>query len=126
MTGAHPIRTFHEGCDAGELRYQRCTACGRVQPYPRVHCLQCKSDALEWLLSRRFGTLASFTVVHRAARPRDQARAPYVLALVDLGEGFRMMMNVEHTERPLAIGATIAVDFVDGDDGHRVVHGRVR
>jgi len=123
MNAAHPLQVFRDGCAIGELRYQRCRSCGRVQTYPRATCERCRRTTLEWLTSQRSGTLATWTTVHRAANPRFQARAPYTLALVDMAEGFRLMMNVD-ADIPLTIGAAIAVDFVD-DDGTMRVHGRV-
>ncbi|HXA90989.1 MAG TPA: zinc ribbon domain-containing protein, partial [Mycobacterium sp.] len=32
---------FWQGCRSGELRYQRCAACGRSNFPPTEHCRQC-------------------------------------------------------------------------------------
>lgn len=122
---AHPMQVFRDACDAGTLLYQRCGACHQVQMYPRTHCSRCHRDALDWSISKRSGTLASFTVVHRAALARFQLRTPFLLALVDVDEGFRLMMNLEvSAESALAIGDAIAIGFVAGHDGHSIVVGR--
>lgn len=85
---------FWEGCRRGELLYQRCRACGHAQFYPRSLCAACSATDLEWLPSSKRGTIHSFTVVQRAPTEAFKADVPYVLALVDLEEGFRMMLNV--------------------------------
>lgn len=54
--------------------------------------------------------IASFTVVRRAVSPAYQA--PYVVALIDLAEGPRMMSAIVDAEpEQLAVGVTVAVDF---------------
>lgn len=121
-TSGDPVRVFTDGCDAGDLLYQRCEACARVQTYPRTHCAACHGTALGWHRSERRGRLVSFTTVHRAANPAFQDRVPYALALVDVDEGFRLMMNVDHV-RPLAIGDAVEITFARDGDGPARVRG---
>jgi len=110
-------RPFWEGCTLGELRYQACADCGRVQPIPRSCCQHCQSSALQWRASAGRGRILSHTTVHRAPTPAFRELAPYVIALVDLDEGFRLMVNLAGGEQPgLAIGAPVRIGFctVDG------------
>lgn len=105
-------RPFWEACARGELRYQFCTACRRAQFYPRGRCAGCQGSALEWRRSKCEGTIYSHTTVHRAPTPAFKAMAPYVIALVDLDEGFRMMMNVLDCEpAKVAVGSRVRVVF---------------
>lgn len=109
---------FWEGCRRGELLYQACGDCGRRQFYPRARCSICHSDRLDWARSGGLGTIHSFTIVHRAPSPAFRADVPYVIALVDLDEGFRMMMNVRRCPpEAVAIGMRVAVFFekTEGD-----------
>lgn len=101
---------YWEGCKAGELKLQRCTACGKHQFYPRTLCSHCSAATLEWIGACGAGTVASFTVVRRGIS--DAYPAPYIVALVDLAEGPRMMSNIVDAEpEQVFVGATVAVDF---------------
>ena len=98
---------FWQGCAEGQLRYQRCSACGAAQFYPRPFCLRCGS-APSWAVSGGLGTVYAATRVSRAPAPDFAALAPYDILLVDLDEGFRMMA---HGASGLAIGERVRVGF---------------
>jgi uncharacterized OB-fold protein len=85
---------FWNACNRDELLYQCCVSCGHVQFYPRPFCTQCHSNALESRASKGRGAVYSFTVVHRSANRAFDDDVPFVLALVDLDEGFRVMTNI--------------------------------
>lgn len=78
----------------GELLLQSCTTCGHLQHYPRIVCAKCWSESLEWVPAAGQGTIWTFTVVHRPGHPGWEADAPYVIALVELDEGPRLMTNI--------------------------------
>jgi uncharacterized OB-fold protein len=101
---------YWEGCKAGELRLQRCTDCNRHQFYPRTVCSHCNSRQLDWVVAGGGGQVASFTVVRRAIS--KAYTAPYVVALVDLDEGVRMMSNVVGVDPEMVtVGDRVTVDF---------------
>jgi uncharacterized protein len=103
---------FWEGCAKGELRIQRCIACGHRQFPPGSVCTACFKDSLEWLAASGRGTVASYTVVYWSPNPAYAADAPYVLALIALEEGPRMLTNiVGASPDSVRIGATVAVSF---------------
>lgn len=105
---------FWDGCARGELRYQRCRDCGAVQPLPRGLCERCHGKALDWRVASGHGRILSYTIVHRAPTPAWRDDVPYVIALIDLDEGFRLMVNLAGGEQPgLAIGAAVGIDFVN-------------
>lgn len=109
-------RPFWEACARGELLYQRCASCGRAQFYPRAHCAACQAKGLEWRRSAGLGSVYSHTTVHRAPTPAFKPMVPYVIALVDLDEGFRMMMNVlDCAPSKVAIGTRVRVVFRESD-----------
>ena len=90
---------------------QRCQSCGHVLFYPRTHCDACQSDQLAWENASGAGTIASYTVVRRGVSADFEA--PYVIALIDLAEGPRMMSQVVDTgPDALAVGLSVRVDFV--------------
>jgi uncharacterized OB-fold protein len=95
----------------GRLVVQRCTSCGNHQLYARAHCLRCRST-VEWVEASGRGTIYSFTVIRQNfARPfRDQL--PYIVAIVDLDEGARLMTNIVGSEpADVRIGAPVRVRF---------------
>jgi uncharacterized OB-fold protein len=103
---------YWERTKAGELAVQRCSSCGEFVFYPRAMCPHCHSADLTWQVSAGHGTVYSYTVSRRAASPEFEAMVPYVVALIDLDEGFRMMSNIVGTD---ALGARcgdrVQVDF---------------
>jgi uncharacterized OB-fold protein len=86
-------RPFFEAAARGELRYQRCPACGHVQFYPRPVCTACGADP-EWATASGRGTVHTFTVVRQNFMPPFKDELPYVVAMIALEEGVRMMGNV--------------------------------
>ena len=117
-------RSFWEGCSEGELRYQTCEACGVVQIAPRSVCSHCQSALLAWKRSSAVGTVLSFTTVHRAPTEAFRAMAPYTIVMVDLNEGFRLMVNCDRALLPtLAIGGRVRIGFEDVD-GMKLPHAQ--
>jgi hypothetical protein len=86
-------RSFFEAAARGELLYQRCTACGHVQFYPRAVCTACGADP-EWAPASGRGVVHTYTVVRQNGMPPFKDELPYVVAMVELPEGVRMMGNV--------------------------------
>ena len=107
-----------------ELPY--CTACRAFHFYPRAICPQCLSSDLEWRPVSGRGRLVTFTVVHRG--PRDfPLGAPYVLAIVELDEGPRLMTNlvgVAADPSAVHIGMPVEIVFADVNDSIALPHFR--
>lgn len=103
---------YWDGAAAGELRYQSCAECGHVQLIPRSLCEQCQCVRLDWKVSERAGTVLTFTTVHRAPLPVFKSSVPYVIAIVDMDEGFRVMVNaLPQASAGLEIGARVRIGF---------------
>ena len=66
--------------------------------YPRPVCPRCFGVHLEWRPASGRGALYSFTIVHRAPGPELQGAVPYVVALVDLEEGVRLMATLQDVD----------------------------
>lgn len=110
-------RPFWEGCANGVLRYQSCARCGTVQFIPRSLCANCQADSLTWHDSGGLGRVLSHTTVHRAPIAAFRGETPYVIALIDMDEGFRLMANVAGgASAPVVIGTRVRIGFrqVDG------------
>ena len=94
------------------LILKRCRDCGRHHFYPRALCPHCHSDALEWATASGRGSVYSYTVARRPAGPAFKADAPYVVAVVELDEGARMMTNIVTDDvESVRIGQRVAVAF---------------
>ena len=113
---------YWEGARQDKLLLQQCADCGAIRFFPRYLCTECGSDRVDWIEASGRGTVHSFTVVHRAAFPEFQAQTPYVVALVDLEEGPRMMTNiVGDGALDVEIGEPVTVTFeARGDEGAKV------
>jgi hypothetical protein len=102
---------FWEGTRAGELRLQRCGACGRIRFPPRPVCPACASREVGVFAASGRARLHSY-VIHQRAAPGF--RAPYVIAVVELEEGPRMLTNligVEPTPGTLPLDLALEVSF---------------
>jgi uncharacterized OB-fold protein len=105
---------FWSQAQRAKLVLRRCGACGRGHFPPRFACPYCWSQQLDWIEASGAATVYTFTVMHRAPSAYWAARTPYVVALVDLAEGPRMMANIVG-ERALdvAIGERVELCFED-------------
>lgn len=90
---------------------QECDACGRRFFTPEVACIHCGSTAWHWATSPGRGTVYTFTLVHRPPGPGFDV--PFVLAAVDLDDGWTMMTNiVDCPPEAVVIGMRVAIRFV--------------
>lgn len=103
-------RAYWEGTACGELRYQRCDDCGHAQFPPRAVCLRC-AGPLSWVRSSGKGSIHSYTTVARAPSAAFKSAVPYVLVLVDMAEGFRLLLTLRDAKEPVRIGQGVRVVF---------------
>lgn len=96
----------------GRLLIKRCTDCGKAHHYPRELCPHCHSDRVTWEQASGKGTVYTYTVARRPAGPAFKADTPYVVALVELAEGPRMMTNLVSVDpAQVKIGLPVTVQF---------------
>ena len=117
-TALPETEAFWQGCRDGVLLLQRCRACGNVQYYPRSICADCLSSDLGWRRASGRGRIHSFTTVHRAPGPPFEGDLPYVVGVIELEEGPRMVSRVTGGDPDrLAIGLAVEVAFEPVSDG---------
>lgn len=87
-------RQFYVGCKQGRLLYQRCQDCDMAVFFPKKYCPGCLGENLSWDRSAGEGTIHSYTVTHSFAPSEFSRMTPYILAVVKLEEGFKMMTNI--------------------------------
>jgi len=85
---------FWDALRAGELRIQRCPACGAFRHPPRPVCAQCGATESDWPVVAGTGEVWSFTIVHTPTLPAFTARVPYGAVVVRLDEGVFLVSNV--------------------------------
>jgi uncharacterized OB-fold protein len=118
-------RAYWEGINADELRIQRCDVCSRAVFYPRSICPLCHSDRLSWFTASGKGSIYSYTVAHQAFGV-FATDVPYVVAVIELEEGARMMSRIVDSPRErIAIGAPVSVTFATIEEGMTLPYFRV-
>jgi len=108
---------FWAGTQAGELRIQRCGACGALRHPPGPACLSCGiTIKQEYQVAAGTGTVYSY-VVHRHP-PVPGKQLPMIIALVELTEGVRMMAELTGIDPDkVHIGLPVRTSFIRVDDG---------
>lgn len=102
---------FWDGCREGVLRVQQCDRCDELVFVPRPMCPSCQHTSLRWVDCAGTGAVYSFTTVHRAPDPAFEV--PYVVAIVELDEGWHLLSNVIDCEpEAVTIGAPVEAVFV--------------
>ena len=113
-------RFFWEGTRVGELRIQKCNACGAKRFPPGPACQRCEAYDRGYDVAAGTGTVFSY-VVHRYP-PVPGKELPIVIALVDLDEGVRMVGEVVDAvsdsggDAEIEIGMRLRVDYRRIDD----------
>ena len=103
---------FWDACQRGELRIQRCNACGAYRHYPQAMCAACNSMDWEWSQVSGRGVIHSYTVAHQAFHPHWAEKVPYVVATIELQEGVRMVDDMLDLDpEAVEIGAPVEVYF---------------
>jgi acetyl-CoA acetyltransferase/uncharacterized OB-fold protein len=96
----------------GELRFQRCTACGALLHPPGPICPYCHSRAIEVTGVSGRATVVGFTVNHQQWLPN--LPVPYVVAMVAIDEDprVRLTTNVVGTDPDaVTVGMRVQVHF---------------
>lgn len=102
---------FWEAMNARELRFQRCSPCGAFRYPVGPLCPVCRSFDFEWVASTGRGQVYSYTVVHHQTHPAFPA--PYIVLLVEMEEGPRVVARLRDGHAPVEIGAAVRVQWED-------------
>lgn len=107
---------FWAAVDRGELVRPVCASCGHSFFSPQVVCPACQSAAWAYESSSGRGHVYSHTTIHRPPDPSFEA--PYVVADVELDEGWRMFSRIVGCEpATVHIDMPVKVAFHAGPDG---------
>lgn len=100
------------------LVVQRCSKCHTTYFYPRDLCPSCSSERVEWIDCSGRATLHTYVIEHRPG-PGFENDGPYVVAVVELEEGPRMMTNIVGVDPDpdlLPLDLPLVVQFEDRGD----------
>ncbi|MBM3348026.1 MAG: hypothetical protein FJY55_16280 [Betaproteobacteria bacterium] len=100
---------FWRAAARGRLVYSQCTSCSAKWFPLRGVCSACGGDCAE-RESAGLGEVYTWSRVHRSGESGFSTQVPYVVAMIALDEGFRMMANVE-PEGEVAIGRRCHLSF---------------
>jgi uncharacterized OB-fold protein len=106
---------FWQAAQEHRLTYQICASCGRVVFYPRAHCPHCGAQELRVHDSAGRGTLYSYTVIRQTPDPAFRADVPYIVALVDLTEGFRLLTHLRSGPEEVTVGQQVSLEWLTRD-----------
>ena len=105
-------RPYWSAALRGELQLPFCDRCAIAIFYPRDFCPSCGARSVTWRRCSGRGIVYSFSVIHTHPHPAFKQRVPYVVALVTLEEGARLMTEiVDCPPDTVRVGMAVIVDF---------------
>jgi uncharacterized OB-fold protein len=108
---------FWDACSRRELRIQRCRKCGLLIHYPRLCCPSDGGDQFDWPQMSGEGKVHSYVVSRRAFHPAFADETPYVIAVIELEEGVRLLSNLVGVETEavhIGMGVSLVWDETSG------------
>ncbi|MBC7074906.1 MAG: Zn-ribbon domain-containing OB-fold protein [Syntrophomonadaceae bacterium] len=110
-------RPFWEAAKQHRLVLRRCSACGNIDHPPYPYCTACLADEHEWIEAQGKGTLYAYAVNYYGVPFPFWDDMPYVVAMIDLPEGPRMISNIVECDiEKLRNGMELEVVFDDVSD----------
>ncbi len=106
---------YWRAANEGRLVVKHCRACGQPHHYPRDVCPGCLSGNVEWFTASGRGKLHTFSIVYRPLK-YPPLQAPYVLAMIELEEGPRLMSNlvgVEPDPAKIRCDMPVVIEYAD-------------
>jgi uncharacterized OB-fold protein len=106
-------KPFWDGLKQEKLMLPKCDDCGHVFFYPRILCPRCHSRTISWVQASGKGTLHSFEIAYQPFQKAWKIKPPYVLAMIELAEGPRLMSNLINVEPdPRVVKCDMPVEVV--------------
>ena len=105
-------KPYWDAAREGRLAVQHCVACDRVWHPPLPRCPHCHGVDVDWVTASGRGTVCSHTVVDHPTHVALRDRVPYVVAMIELEEGPRVIANVrECAPEDVRVGMPVQVVF---------------
>ena len=111
-------KPYWDNARAGRLVTQRCRSCGRIWHPPLPACPHCHSTDIGWREVCGDGTVYTYTVVRHATHAALADRVPYVVAIVELAEGPRLVTGITGcAPGDVRVGMAVRACFREVADG---------
>ncbi|MBL7033299.1 MAG: Zn-ribbon domain-containing OB-fold protein [Candidatus Delongbacteria bacterium] len=89
----------------------KCTTCGYIAFPPRSICPECQAREFDTVILPDEGTILTHTVI-RVAPSQFTDEAPYAIAIIELGEGARVLCQLVDCDlEQIAIGDPVKIEF---------------
>lgn len=102
---------------SGSLHLNCCNDCGSVHHPPSPVCPRCRSFNTGWQPATGRATLNSFAEARHPVHPLLAPEVPYIITLVDLDEGVRLVSGIPHGMNvKLRVGMPLKCHVVQHDE----------
>jgi uncharacterized OB-fold protein len=108
---------FWDAAREHRLVLKKCSKCGFIDHPPYLYCTNCQADEHEWVEASGTASLAAYAINMFGVPFPFWVDLPYVVAMIDLPEGPRMISNIVQCDHDkLENGMDLEVVFDDVSD----------
>ncbi|WP_201836438.1 Zn-ribbon domain-containing OB-fold protein [Microvirga zambiensis] len=112
---------FWDACNQNKFIVQKCQACGNPQYHYRAFCCHCWSEAVEDRAIEGTGTVWTFSVVNRNLTPAFASWGRYVVGVVEVPEGVKIVTKIETPDPDsVRIGTPVRLAFARAENGQNI------
>lgn len=107
-----PGRSWREFPQRYRLEAAKCNTCDKILYPPRVACPKCGGTSFETSVLPREGKVVTFTIV-RVPPAGFTEQTPLPIALVELADGVKVMVQIGDVANPeeISIGMPVRLEF---------------
>lgn len=106
---------------AGVLHLNCCEDCGSAHHPPSPICPKCRSFNVGWKPATGKAVLNSYTIVRHPVHPAFKDQVPYIVTLVDLEEGVRLVSGLPYgMDVELEVGMALECHVVQIDENFAI------
>ena len=108
---------YWQAARENRLVVQECQSCRQLWHPPLPRCPHCHAAGPGWRQVRGDGTIYTYTVVRHPTHYAFADQVPYVLAIVELAEGPRLVTAITGAPDKVRAGQRVRVVFREVADG---------
>jgi uncharacterized protein len=87
-------KPFWDGCQEGRFLVPICRECRASRWPPGPMCPNCQATSTDWLEAVGTGRVYTWVIVTHSVHAATVDQVPYVVALIELPEGIRVVGNI--------------------------------
>ena len=108
-------RHYYDSIESGELTASKCQGCHHTFLPAAKNCPNCLSENVDWTVLSGEGSVYSWVEYHRPYHDAFKDKVPYVVAIVELKEGPRLISNIiDYDLNTLKVGVPLEAVFTKG------------